>query len=64
MSRNIAMPAPTGALNVDEAADYLRISRASLFRLFKAKKLRRTKIGDRTLVRLSDLEALLERSAA
>jgi excisionase family DNA binding protein len=64
MNHKVAIPAPTGALNIDEAANYLRVSRASLFRLFKAKKLRRTKLGDRTVVRLKDLEDLLDRSAA
>lgn len=59
-----SMAAPTGALNIEEAANYLRISRASLFRLLKSKQLRRTKIGDRTVVRLKDLDAFLDRSAA
>lgn len=47
---------------VEEAADYLRVSRAMVFRLLKDGKLPRAKIGNRTVIRRSDLDALVERS--
>lgn len=50
------------AFNVEEAAHYLGISRANLYKLFKSGALRSTKIGGRTLVRRIDADALLERS--
>lgn len=42
---------------VPEACDTLRIQRTTINRLFKAKKLPRVKIGRRTLVPVSALEA-------
>jgi excisionase family DNA binding protein len=56
---DLAMPA---ALNVKEAARYLGVSRANLYRLFKSGELRPAKVGGRTLVRRVDADALLERS--
>lgn len=40
---------------VEEAADFLRISRPFFYRLIKAGKLKKFKIGDRTLVSGRDL---------
>ena len=57
-------PAPpnTPALSVSEAAEYLRISRSSVYRLFSTGELRARKIGKRTLVRREDADALLARA--
>jgi excisionase family DNA binding protein len=49
----------SAALSVDEAAEYLRISRATLYRLFREKKLSPARLGGRTLVRRVDADALL-----
>lgn len=48
------------ALSVDETAEYLRISRATLYRLFREKKLVPARLGGRTLVRRVDADAFLE----
>lgn len=56
--------APRAAMTVEEAADYLRISRANLYRLFKAGELKPARVGGRTLVRRIDADALLERAVA
>ncbi|WP_133768512.1 helix-turn-helix domain-containing protein [Enterovirga rhinocerotis] len=53
-----------GALSVNEAADYLRISRASVWRLLKIGALPRVRLGGRTVIRRVDLDALLARAAA
>ncbi|MER9628030.1 helix-turn-helix domain-containing protein [Mesorhizobium sp. M0296] len=50
----------SAALSVDEAAEYLRISRATLYRLFREKKLIPARLGGRTLVRRIDADAFLE----
>jgi excisionase family DNA binding protein len=63
ISRN-GFPIPSAALNVDEAADYLRISRASVWRLLRNRTVARVRIGGRTVIRRIDLDAFLERSAA
>lgn len=55
-------PIPSAALSVEEAADYLRISRASVWRLLKNRAVSRVRIGGRTVVRRVDLDAFLERS--
>lgn len=56
------MITPPAALSVNEAARYLSISRANLYRLFKNGDLRPAKVGGRTLVRRVDADRLLERS--
>lgn len=53
---------PSAAMTVTEATDYLRVSRASLYRLFASGELKPAKVGGRTLVRRIDADALLERS--
>ena len=50
---------PSAALTVDEAADYIRVSRATVWRLLKSKSLARARIGGRTVVRRIDLDAFL-----
>ena len=52
-------PLPSGALNVEEAADYLRVSHATVWRLLNTKELRRTRIGGRTVIRRIDLDSFL-----
>jgi excisionase family DNA binding protein len=49
---------PARYLTVDEAADRLGISRASLYRLFEAGKIRRHWFGRSVRVLEADLEAL------
>lgn len=56
------LPVLSGALNVEEAADYLRVSRATIWRLLSAKELRRVRIGGRTVIRRVDLESFLEQA--
>ena len=55
-------PIPSAALTVDEAADYIRVSRAMIWRLLKNKLLARTRIGGRTVVRRIDLDAFLAKA--
>lgn len=50
------------AFNVDELADYLRISRASVWRLLKSGALARARIGGRTVIRRIDADAFLARA--
>lgn len=50
------------ALSVTQAAQYLGVSRASLYRLLNSGELRTTKLGGRTLIRRVDADALLEAS--
>ena len=55
-------PIPSAALTVDEAADYIRVSRATIWRLLRNKLLARARIGGRTVVRRIDLDAFLARA--
>ncbi|SHH20620.1 helix-turn-helix domain-containing protein [Bradyrhizobium erythrophlei] len=57
-----SFPIPSAALTVDEAADYLRVSRATIWRLLRNKSLARARIGGRTVVRRVDAEAFLARA--
>lgn len=59
LSQNPVQPA---AFTAEEAADYLRISRAGVYRLMRDRKLPRAKIGDRTVIRRVDLDAFLARA--
>ncbi len=54
-------PAFLAALTVEEAADYLRLSRATIYRLIREKKLRPVRAGGRTLFRRLELDDFLER---
>jgi len=51
---------PPVLLSIGEAAQLLGIGRSTLYRLFTDRNLTGVKIGARTLIRRSDLEALLE----
>jgi excisionase family DNA binding protein len=55
---------PSAAFTIEEAADYIRISRASIWRLLKSGALTRVRIGGRTVIRRIDLDSFLERSVA
>lgn len=48
-------------LTKEEAADYLRISRATLDRLVKKRLVPHAKLGKRVIFRKRDLDALLEK---
>ena len=52
-------PERPAALSIPAAASYLSISRASIYRLIKAGDLPRVKVGGRSLIRRSDVDALL-----
>ena len=60
LNRSKTASAQTGALTVTEAAEYVRISRAGVWRLLKERRLPRTRIGGRTLIRRVDIDAFLE----
>lgn len=64
MSKQIrfANQSASGACTVDEAADYLRVSRASIWRLLRGGALPRVRIGGRTVVRRLDLDTFLARA--
>lgn len=49
---------------VNEAASYLRISRALLYRLIHDGEIKTTKIGTRTIIRGAELERFLDRQTA
>jgi excisionase family DNA binding protein len=60
-------PQPDRLLTVDEEAEWLRVSRWSVYNLIRAKQLRTVKIGRRRLVTraaLVDCVALLAEEAA
>ena len=46
-------------VTVKEAGDYLRVSKSTIYRLFNEGLLRRRKVGSRTLIDRSDIEALI-----
>jgi excisionase family DNA binding protein len=56
------LPVLSGVLNVEEAADYLRVSRATIWRLLSTKALRRVRIGGRTVIRRLELDSFLEQA--
>jgi excisionase family DNA binding protein len=49
---------------VCEAADYLRISRALLYKLIRQGRIQTVKIGARTIVRGAELERFLDQQQA
>jgi excisionase family DNA binding protein len=51
------------ALTVEETADYLRISRAGVWRLLKEQRLPRARIGARTVIRRIDVDDFLAKCA-
>ncbi|MDF3154790.1 helix-turn-helix domain-containing protein [Mesorhizobium sp. XAP10] len=54
----------SAALTIDETADYLRICRSTVYKLFREGQLKPAKVGGRTLVRRVDADAFLERCVA
>jgi excisionase family DNA binding protein len=56
------MTALPAALTIPAAAEYLSVSRATIYRLFERGDLPLIKIAGRTLIRRGDIEALLDRS--
>lgn len=48
------------AVSPSEAAQIIGLSRAQIYNLINDGRLRRSKIGTRTLIHVADLEALLE----
>jgi excisionase family DNA binding protein len=55
---------PAAVFTIMEAADYLRVSKTTVYRLFNEKNLQRVRLGGRTLVRKADADALLARCLA
>lgn len=55
-----ALPAPTGLMSVEEAADYLRISSKTIRNWVSSKKIPHLKIGSRILFDAADLKEWLE----
>jgi excisionase family DNA binding protein len=49
----------SAVLTINETAIYFRISRASVWRLFRTGRLKKIRIGGRTLVRRVDADAFL-----
>lgn len=60
MAKRAQNQQPTSVLTVEEACDYLRISRSGLYRIMKSDRLRPAHIGRRTVFRRSDVDAFLE----
>ncbi len=60
MSTDAALPCFT----VNEAAQYLRISRALLYQLIRQGRIKTIKIGARTIIRGAELERFLDREQA
>ena len=50
--------------NIQEAADHLKISRAYLYQLIAAKKIKPVKLGSRTLVQGGELKRFMKSLAA
>ena len=57
-----SLPSPA-AFTVDEAAAYVSVSSATIWRLLKNKELPRARLRGRTVVRRVDLDALLAKSS-
>jgi excisionase family DNA binding protein len=47
---------------VEETADYLRVSRSTIYRLMREHTLPFAKVGGRTLVRRYDVDVMLEKA--
>ena len=58
MSQERFQPDPA-AMGANPAADYLGVSPSTVWRLVRAKKLRTTKVGHRTLILKNSLDKLL-----
>lgn len=55
---------PMLCFTICEAADYLRISRALLYKLIHQARIRTVKVGARTIVRAAELERFLDQQQA
>ena len=55
---------PSAALTIDETADYLRVCRSTVYKLFREGQLKPARVGGRTLVRRVDADQFLERCVA
>ncbi len=53
----------SGAFTVAEAAHYVRLSQSTIHRMIKSGRIRPARIGSRTLIRRSDVDALLDPSS-
>lgn len=51
-------------LSVNEAANYLRVSRALLYKLIHDGRIKTIKIGTRTIIRGAELERFLDQQEA
>lgn len=49
---------------IDEVAEMLGLGRTTIFKLLEQGELRRVKVGARTLILASDVDALIQRRAA
>ncbi|WP_449409355.1 helix-turn-helix domain-containing protein [Methylobacterium komagatae] len=59
MSQRNQPTASAATLSVEELADYFRISRTGVYRLFGRGDLKPLKIGSRTVIRRIDADAFL-----
>ncbi|MFD1982581.1 helix-turn-helix domain-containing protein [Mesorhizobium newzealandense] len=57
----VEFAAQSAALTVDETADYLRVCRSTVYKLFKDGDIVPAKVRGRTLVRRIDADAFLDR---
>jgi excisionase family DNA binding protein len=60
MEPSHVLPDDTPFYSIQEAADLLRVHRATIFRLIKAGDIKTHKIGMRTIIKRDDLERLIE----
>lgn len=66
MPTPLSQPAPegTGLLTINETATWLRVDRATVYRLIQAQKLKPVIVGKRLRMRRTDLEKFAARRAA
>lgn len=56
------MKVSSGLLTVGEAAEYLRLTKSTIYSWVHYKKIRFAKIGSRVLFRVTDLDEMIERN--
>jgi excisionase family DNA binding protein len=60
----MSKPPPSPYLTIPEVADYLRVSRRTVFTLLRTGALQRTKlVGGRTVIHRASLDAFVARAA-
>jgi excisionase family DNA binding protein len=64
MTENSAAGEPPKLYTMEEAADVLRLSRTTVFRMHQRGKLRVVKFGRRTLVEASEIGRVIREAAA